>query len=138
MEDKYAKEREALREKGAVWGVSIGDGWMPIGIELDQALTEIYPDYKLAQIKEKFGTMRYYIHGVPKELGVFEELHRLIREAEIKSSTICESCGAPGVLRGGGWLKTLCDEHAEGREPLPEDNGIAGLNRLKKNTTSKD
>jgi hypothetical protein len=24
----------------------------------------------------------------------------------------CEVCGQPGKRREGGWIKTLCDEHA--------------------------
>jgi hypothetical protein len=32
------------------------------------------------------------------------------------SYTICEECGAPGKLRGGGWMRTLCDKHEEERQ----------------------
>jgi hypothetical protein len=49
------------------WGrwISCASGWYPLVIELDQRLSEIYPDYELHQVKEKFGTLRYYI-GFPQ------------------------------------------------------------------------
>lgn len=48
------------------WGrwISCDKGWYPLVIELDQKLAEIYPDYQLHQVKEKFGTLRYYV-GFP-------------------------------------------------------------------------
>lgn len=63
----------------------------------------------ILQIKEKFGGLRFYI------IGGTDELYDSIDEAEAKSFTICERCGAPGVLREGGWMQTLCDEHALAR-----------------------
>lgn len=45
------------------WGrwVSCSKGWYPLIIELDQKIAEMIPDYQLHQVKEKFGTLRYYI-----------------------------------------------------------------------------
>lgn len=60
---------------------------------------------KATQVKEKFGSMRYY-------LSATDQMYELAREAEAKSATICEECGKPGSLRGIGWYNTLCDEHA--------------------------
>ena len=39
-----------------------------------------------------------------------------IRLAEDASYITCERCGELGEFRGGGWMATLCDEHAEVRE----------------------
>jgi hypothetical protein len=66
----------------------------------------------VAQIKEKFGGLRFYVHGGSQDLW-----HR-IDAAEQASYHICEKCGAPGVLRSGGWLKTLCDTHHNEREEM--------------------
>jgi hypothetical protein len=33
--------------------------------------------------------------------------------AESMSGVTCEVCGNVGRQRGGGWIRTLCDEHAE-------------------------
>lgn len=48
------------------WGrwISCDKGWYPLIIELHQKLAEIAPDYQLHQVKEKFGTLRYYV-GFP-------------------------------------------------------------------------
>lgn len=114
----YKEEREALQERfpknGRYWtGIDIGDGWMPIVIELDQKLIELYPDYKLAQVKEKFGGLRFYVEGIPWQ----SEGSKLIDEAEAKSYETCEECGAPGkgTTSGGYWIKTLCETCDEKR-----------------------
>lgn len=68
---------------------------------------------EIAQIKEKFGGLRFYVGGY-----VDDELNAAILQAEAASFKMCEVCGAEGSVRGGGWLKTLCDEHANGRATL--------------------
>ena len=59
------------------------------------------------QVKEKFGTLRFYAdYGEDYE----DEIEDLIHQAEVRSSKTCEECGQPGVTRPGGWIKTLCDD----------------------------
>jgi hypothetical protein len=62
----------------------------------------------LTQVKEKYGTLRFYTSGGD------DAVERYVEFAEYFSSRLCEDCGAPGNLRGGGWLRTLCDKHAVG------------------------
>lgn len=57
-----------------------------------------------SQIKEKYGTLRWYM------TSYLPEIEEIISEAEKQSETTCEVCGKPGSLRTDGWLKTLCDE----------------------------
>ncbi len=64
------------------------------------------------QVKEKFGTLRFYYHGGD------DKVDGMVRMAESMSAVTCETCGAPGQSRGGGWIQTLCDAHADGREVL--------------------
>ena len=61
--------RKILRRIPLRWGrwISCGKGWYPLLIELDQKLAEVFPDYELHQVKEKFGTLRYYIGMPPLE-----------------------------------------------------------------------
>lgn len=59
------------------------------------------------QVKEKFAGLRIYMTYYNKEL------ENIISEAEKRSYTICERCGADGEVREGGWIKTLCDKCAE-------------------------
>jgi hypothetical protein len=64
---------------------------------------------KLAQVKEKFGTMRLYVdNSNPYVNG-------LIDMAEAMSEVTCEVCGSPGKTYTMGWHKTLCLEHARER-----------------------
>ncbi len=59
----------------------------------------------IAQVKEKFGGLRFYVYG-----GTEEHRH-FIRFAEAMSYRTCEQCGAPGETRNTGYMKTLCDRH---------------------------
>jgi hypothetical protein len=44
----------------------------------------------------------------------------MVRMAEGMSGVTCEECGNPGKTVGGGWLTTLCKEHAEARDIYTE------------------
>lgn len=88
------------------WGFECGDGWFELIKELSEKLEPL--GAVAAQVKEKYGTLRFYIEGISE--GAFDEAYDLIDEAEEKSAEICEKCGQPGKLRGGGWVQTLCDE----------------------------
>lgn len=59
------------------------------------------------QVKEKYGTLRFYVYGAD------EYIDGMIHMAEGISARTCETCGNPGKIRDGGWIRTLCDEHAE-------------------------
>lgn len=61
------------------------------------------------QVKEKFGTLRFYYTGGD------DYISGLVSMAESMSGCTCEECGAPGKRLGGGWVTTLCKEHAEER-----------------------
>jgi hypothetical protein len=68
------------------------------------------------QIKEKFGTLRFYYFGGDDYCRGVESM------AELMSAVTCEVCSSPGKLRKGGWIRTLCDEHA--KESGYEDFGL--------------
>lgn len=58
------------------------------------------------QIKEKFGGLRFYYDGGD------DAISGMVRMAESWAAHTCEICGAPGKLRGRGWMYTACDQHA--------------------------
>jgi hypothetical protein len=61
----------------------------------------------VVQVKEKFGTLRFYVDGASREQD------RYISFAEGLSSTICEECGSMHAeTYTMGWHRTLCREHA--------------------------
>lgn len=93
--------------------LSIGEGWLPIVERLDRDLRAIYPDYRVQQVKEKFGGLRFYA----RTSGDGELFQARIREAEAEAKRTCEVCGASGTNRVNprGWWRTVCNEHAQER-----------------------
>lgn len=94
-----------------VCGYHCPPGW--IGpVERLTDLLERIGGIRCVQVKEKFGGLRYYVESddetpVPPERR--ELVYGLIHACEAACSIICLYCGAPGRLRGGGWVRTLCD-----------------------------
>ena len=62
---------------------------------------------QIVQIKEKYGELIIYTDTTsPYVQGIIDTVSYM-------SCRTCEVCGQPEVTRGSGWLKTLCDHHAE-------------------------
>lgn len=87
--------------------IAVGPGWRDILVRLDRQLSAIQSDYKVAQVKEKFGGLRFYTSNVRPEN--MDEFRSLIDAAEHDSYRTCEECGDRGSLRDNGWYKTLCE-----------------------------
>jgi len=80
-------------------------GWFPLIKDLITDLINLGWNKEVCQVKEKFGTLRFYINE-----GT-DDIHKRIAKAEMESATICEATGKPGKLRNDlGWWRTLCDE----------------------------
>jgi len=97
------------------FGIECGDGWFHIINNLCFSIYNYcehnkieFPD--VVQIKEKFGTLRFYIHGGN------ETISQLISFAEYMTETTCEVCGNIGKTRGRGWVRTVCDIHDTSNE----------------------
>lgn len=89
------------------WGFECGDGWFLILWNLSKQIAEKFPNVQAVQVKEKYGTLRFYINGYP------EGIDDLINPAEKLSATTCEECGQPGKsCDTRGWYRTLCADHA--------------------------
>jgi len=71
---------------------------------------DVIPQVTLDQVKEKFGTLRFYYTGGD------DEISGMVRMAESMSGVTCEECGSPGETKGNGWLVTLCETHRTARE----------------------
>jgi hypothetical protein len=124
MSDEYAKydafakqleERFPKMFAGNYGGFAVGVGWYPI---LEKLCSNIQhhidwkekqgcpvPQVTVAQIKEKFGGLRFYYDGGD------DEISGMVRMAESWADIACEECGAIGTRRNGGWIRTLCDAH---------------------------
>jgi hypothetical protein len=84
---------------------NVGRGWHPLLTQLHADLLGVDLDYRVSQVKEKFGALRVYIQSP------FIQRHDLIAAAELASQYICETCGQPGTNAQGptGWWSTLCE-----------------------------
>lgn len=76
------------------------------------------PQIRAAQVKEKFGTLRFYHESMPG--GTPERARGAISLAEELSGYICEECGTPGAATKDtrGWLSTKCAKCAMSTEDL--------------------
>lgn len=73
------------------------------------------------QIKEKFGTLRFYYNGGD------DYISGLVSMAEEFSNRTCENCGNPGKSRGNGWLYTACDFHTKPEHLDTQEEVLARL-----------
>jgi hypothetical protein len=71
---------------------------------------ESIPQVTLDQVKEKFGTLRFYYSGGD------DIIDGMVRMAESMTGVTCEECGNVGERRGGGWVHTYCTPCEEARE----------------------
>ena len=63
-------------------------------------------EYSIAQIKSKFGEMRWYDNGCPDKCRV----HEIIENYAAISGYICEACGELDVPSTDGWIMPVCKE----------------------------
>lgn len=99
----------------------VGDGWRDL---LERACARIRAavlasggTFHATQIKEKYGTLRFYWDGALSPTAD-AQVEEAIDLAEARSACTCEICGEEGRLHGPGWLTTRCAAHAEGRRPV--------------------
>lgn len=112
--DEWIERERQLRIENPEWGDRGAlRGWWPLLQELHDEMVLVDPDYRIDQIKEKFGTLRAYLSYETDDPVLGEAADEAVSRAERRSGVTCERCGGPGALRDDGWLLTLCDEHAD-------------------------
>ena len=144
--EDFAKRYPDLFQKAEIAYLGVGDGWLgildtlcalisydvqqaryrlkyamehqgekfadPIPIAEERLAKAIDGLPIIVDIKEKFGSLRFYVNHAD------DKVENYIRFAEGMSHRVCEECGAPGKQTNGGWIKTLCKEHARERAGL--------------------
>lgn len=60
--------------------------------------------YRIMQIKEKYGSLRWYDAGSP------EEVKKIIQKYEYISERTCIICGRPATKISQGWISPYCDD----------------------------
>lgn len=112
----FRQKDESMQVTCMCWGIATGDGWYDLLDELCGKLQayideKAIPQVEAVQVKEKFGTLRFYVGGVHKDAA--DDVYNMINEAERKSGRTCDVCGEPGETSGWGWISTRCKEHDE-------------------------
>ncbi len=141
-------------------GCEFHRGWMPIlagvCVEIDQLLGARREAFHWRQIKEKFGTARfYYALGTGHDLRVdlmspvgrlsfnaevrpddaFNDIKqtvsKLVSDGEEETTRSCMICGAAAKPRAyGGYILNLCTEHHPDKIRQPGDVGNEAVWRL--------
>jgi hypothetical protein len=121
----FANRYADMRTTAMCWGFEHGDGWYPIidslcgniqnHIDWQTKQGKTVPQVVATQVKEKFGTLRFYYDGGD------DVIDGMVRMAESWSAVACEECGGPGTQNSRGWIKTLCETHRREREDQYEN-----------------
>ena len=126
----FANRYKDMKETCMCWGFEHGDGWYNIIDNLCSKIQKYIDESNgkvlqvvAIQVKEKFGTLRFYIDGGD------DEVYKMIDEAERLSGITCEFCGATenvGSTQHPAWIFTLCEECAKKRDKIKnwKKNGI--------------
>lgn len=100
------------------WGIETEDGWYELLWDMCLAIKNANPppEFRFAQVKEKFGELTVYC------IGDTDEIFEIIEEFSKKSCTVCEYCGSTkGVTQSGSWIKTLCKNCRDKRDGKKEE-----------------
>lgn len=90
------------------WRIAFGEKICEeIQNELDKLDSKIANDYRILQIKEKFGTLRWYSNWYT------DKMNDIIEKYERLSERTCIRCGAPATKISKGWISPWCDKCAE-------------------------
>ena len=114
MKNKKSKE-DSIRERFKYMklpGFECETGWYNLIEKLCEeiVLADKNKKVRVVQIKEKYGSLRYYTNGCS------DKIYDIIDKYERLSMETCEVCGKKGklkVTKGFGWYKTLCETHAK-------------------------
>jgi hypothetical protein len=117
-----------MTETAMCWGFECGDGWFQIlnqlmgniqnHIDWSNRNGEVVSQVTLDQVKEKFGTLRFYYTGGD------DYIRGMVTMAESMSGVTCEECGKPATAnwpQPSGWVRTVCVEHGGIDYDAPEE-----------------
>lgn len=110
--EKYPKifiQHSLSPQKTAMcWLFECGDGWFWLIKHLCAQLQwdidrNEYPQIEATQVKEKFGSLRFYVNNSNNEQSA------MITLSERLSEFICEDCGSTdNVTQTRGYIRSLC------------------------------
>lgn len=89
--------------RGETWNWLIADATEALANKSFKTVPEPIPQVVISQVKEKFGTLRFYYTGGD------DQIFGMVALAEGLSSVICESCAAQATTQSvGGYVTTRC------------------------------
>lgn len=90
-------------------------GWKKaFGLQMCEELKAILVEggcletYRIFQVKEKYGSLRWYDAGIP--MTIHEKYSAWLNKYESLSETTCCICGKPATQMSAGWICPYCDE----------------------------
>lgn len=104
-----------------------GPEWIRAGASPDKQAARLAEIARLtalvpvaSQVKEKFGTLRFYVEACTPEDGA------IISEAEAMSAIVCEVCGMTAGTKTytDGWHQTLCPACATAQDRMDDDETL--------------
>lgn len=109
---------------------SVKDGWANLLISCHLALASVDANYRLYQVKEKFGALRVYV--APSDESFQLEINNVTGLFSSMSMFVCEDCGSPGRMRVDylGWYFTSCEQHSHDCKPI-ELSAFSSFNNVK-------
>ena len=103
-------EKESQFDWEYTWLDDMPDGWRvafgeQLCAELKAALEEagIVEQYRIVQIKEKYGSLRWY------DRGNTEKGYQVIAKYQEQSERTCICCGKPATVITLDWISPYCD-----------------------------
>lgn len=116
QEDFDPYPTEEFNEYDWTWLDDMPDGWRiafseRMCEELQKELERVnfVDKYRIVQIKEKYGDLRWYTGGVP----INSSLDDIARKYERMSEELCIRCGAPAKWESVGWISPYCNDCKE-------------------------
>lgn len=99
------------QEPYELFGIECGKGWnellKPIFTYIEEYNKDKPEDKQIVplQVKEKFGSLRFYTNFET------DELRDIISDAEVESWVTCEECGSKEHIgHTRGWIQTICHD----------------------------
>lgn len=90
------------------YNIGCDDGWFCLIDTLSSLIVSHDPYAVATQVKEKYGTLRFYLADCRKERDF---IFGLTNMADCLSEIICEQCSEHGSIYSEGWVRVRCDKH---------------------------
>ena len=113
IELEDGEELTLLDEMPQGWRIAFGEQMCE---EIREVLIkhDYLNEYRILQIKEKFGGLRWYTNAAP------QEVHDIVSKYEALSERTCIICGKPATMISKGWISPYCDCVKEDERYRPE------------------